>query len=300
MRTIRSPRIFLALAVTAGCATAMPPQELVTARADYAKASHGAAAAYDPADLHTAKESLDMAEQSYSKGGSEPETADLAYVADRRAQTAEARGLTVQATQQAQLTLGNMHDAQTAQVQATSAQLGRANAQIAVQGQALQTKEQQLQVERDRRADADRRAAQAAADLAAFASVKQEPRGMVITLSGSVLFASNHADLLPTAQVKLNEVALALTKQDAESKIVVEGHTDSQGEPAYNQDLSQRRAQSVRDYLVSRGMAADRVTAQGFGLTRPIADNTSAEGRANNRRVEIVVQPGTGASASTP
>ncbi|MDP9152266.1 MAG: OmpA family protein, partial [Myxococcota bacterium] len=49
---------------------------------------------------------------------------------------------------------------------------------------------------------------------------------------------------------------------------------------------------SVRDYLVSRGMSSDRVTAQGFGLTRPIADNTSPEGRANNRRVEIVVQPG--------
>ena len=300
MRTIPSPRIFLALAATAGCATAMPPQDLITARADYARASQGPAAAYDPADLHTAGEALQAAEQSFNNGGAEPQTTDLAYVADRRAQTAEARGITIQVTQQAQQTLGNMHDAQTAQVQATSAQLGRAKAEIAVQGQALQSKDQQLQVERDRRAEADRRAAQATADLAAFASVKQEARGMVITLSGSVLFASNHADLLPTAQVKLNDVALALTKQDSESKIVVEGHTDSQGEPGYNQDLSQRRAQSVRDYLVSRGIAADRVTAQGFGLTRPIADNTSAEGRANNRRVEIVVQPTTSPSASTP
>lgn len=115
---------------------------------------------------------------------------------------------------------------------------------------------------------------------------------MVITLSGSVLFASNRTDLLPSAQAKLSEVAAALTKQDAESKITVEGHTDSQGNPSYNQDLSQRRAQAVRDYLVSRGMAADRVSAQGFGLTRPVADNATAEGRANNRRVEIVVQPG--------
>jgi len=96
---------------------------------------------------------------------------------------------------------------------------------------------------------------------------------------------------LPSAQAKLDEVALALTRQDAESKMTVEGHTDSQGEPSYNQELSQKRAQSVRDYLVSRGIAADRVTAQGFGLTRPIADNGSAEGRANNRRVEIVVLP---------
>jgi outer membrane protein OmpA-like peptidoglycan-associated protein len=113
---------------------------------------------------------------------------------------------------------------------------------------------------------------------------------MVITLSGSVLFATAKSDLLPTAQLKLNEVADVLTKQDPDSKLVVEGHTDSQGGAAYNQELSQRRAQSVREYLVSRGIAADRVTAQGFGPTRAIADNASAEGRANNRRVEIVVQ----------
>ncbi len=298
MRTIRST--FICLAAATGCATTMPPQDLITARTDYTNASHGAAAAYDPADLHLAREALEAAEHSFDKNGASAETVDLAYVADRRAQTAEARGRTVKATQLTAETLANMHDAQTAQVQATSAQLGRANAEIAQQDRAIQGKDQLLQVERDRAAEADKRAAQAAADLAAFASVKQEPRGMVITLSGSVLFSSNHAELLPSAQVKLNEVALALTRQDVESKIVVEGHTDSQGQPEYNQDLSQRRAQSVRDYLVSRGIAADRVTAQGFGLTRPIADNTSPEGRANNRRVEIVVQPGTGKAASNP
>ena len=112
---------------------------------------------------------------------------------------------------------------------------------------------------------------------------------MVITLSGSVLFASNKSELLPAAQTRLNDVANALNRQDAGSNIVVEGHTDSQGAAKYNQALSQRRAQSVRDYLVARGIASDRVTAQGFGLTRPIADNETAEGRANNRRVEIVV-----------
>jgi outer membrane protein OmpA-like peptidoglycan-associated protein len=73
--------------------------------------------------------------------------------------------------------------------------------------------------------------------------------------------------------------------------MVVEGHTDSQGGSAFNQDLSQHRAEAVRDYLVSRGIAADRITAQGFGPTRAVADNGSSEGRANNRRVEIVVQP---------
>jgi outer membrane protein OmpA-like peptidoglycan-associated protein len=172
---------------------------------------------------------------------------------------------------------------------ATAAQLGLANQKLAQQGQ-------QLTTEREARAASDKRAAQAAADLAKIASVKQETRGMVITLSGGVLFASGKSDLLGDAQVKLNSVADSLTQQDPDSKMVVEGHTDSQGKVAYNQDLSQRRAQVVRDYLVTRGIAADRVTSQGFGSSRSVADNSSPEGRANNRRVEIVVTP-KGASA---
>ncbi len=114
---------------------------------------------------------------------------------------------------------------------------------------------------------------------------------MVITLSGSVLFASAQWELLPEAQVKLGDVAKALSERDPDSKMVVEGYTDSQGTPSFNLDLSQKRADAVRTYLVSRGIAGDGVTAQGFGLGRPVADNGSAEGRANNRRVEIVVQP---------
>ena len=116
---------------------------------------------------------------------------------------------------------------------------------------------------------------------------------MVITLSGSVLFQSAKSDLLPGAQVKLNDVAAALTKEDPDSKMIVEGHTDSQGAASFNQDLSQHRADSVRTYLISRGISSDRITAQGLGAGRPIADNASPEGRANNRRVEIVVQPKT-------
>jgi outer membrane protein OmpA-like peptidoglycan-associated protein len=293
MSTLRNIPVVLAIASVVGCAAALPPQDLVTARATYARTSRGVAATFDPTDLHAASDSLDAAEQSFVANGASTTTIDLAYIATRRAEIAEARGVALQAAQQQQQTLTKMHDAETATVQATSAKLGQANAQIALQGQTLQDRNVQLQAERERREAADRRAAQAAADLAAFASVKQEPRGMVITLSGSVLFVTNRSDLMPGAQVKLNDVANALIKQDAESKITVEGHTDSQGEASYNQDLSQRRAQSVRDYLVSRGIAADRVTAQGFGLTRPIADNASAEGRANNRRVEIVVLPGT-------
>jgi outer membrane protein OmpA-like peptidoglycan-associated protein len=279
---IRKTSIVLVLAGSVGCATVLPPPDLVTARATYARASHGPAATLDPADLHTAAESLELAEESFTKNGDTFGTRDLAYVADRRAQIAEARSGIISANDQKQQTIGEMHAAETSQLAVTSGQLNQANAQVQLQGVALAD-------ETRRREDADKRAAKAAADLAAFASVKQETRGMVITLSGAVLFSSGKSDLLPSAQAKLSEVADALTKEDKESKIVVEGHTDSQGGASYNQDLSQRRAQAVRDYLVTRGMASDRVTSAGFGLTRPIADNTSPEGRANNRRVEIVV-----------
>jgi outer membrane protein OmpA-like peptidoglycan-associated protein len=293
MKTIQSSGILFLLAAGAtGCAAALPPQDLVTARATYGRAAQGPAGTLDPADLHSAKESLAQAEQSFTQNGDTQGTRDLAYMADRRAQIAEARGEAMQSGQQTQQTLGQMHDAETRQLAVTSGQLGRANMQVALQGQAIDNQNHALATEQQRRLEADARAAKATADLAAFASVKQDPqRGMVITLSGGVLFVTNKSDLLPSAQIKLNEVADALTKQDTESKIVVEGHTDSQGGAGYNQELSQRRAQSVRDYLVGRGIAADRVTAQGFGLSRPIGDNASAEGRANNRRVEIVVQP---------
>ncbi len=277
--------------VCAGCATAAPPSELVGARQTYDRAKQGIAAKLNPSDLHTADLALDAAEKSYLDDGDTRKTRDLAYVADRRALIAESRARSMQSTQNQQQTVSDMHSAQTAQVKSTSAQLGRANQQLALKDQAMDNQATQLAAEREARAEADKRAAQAAADLAKFASIKQETRGLVITLSGGVLFASAKSELLPAAQVKLNSVAEALTQQDPDSKMVVEGHTDSQGGVGYNQDLSQRRAQTVRDYLVSRGIASDRVSSQGFGSSRSVADNKSAEGRANNRRVEIVVEP---------
>jgi outer membrane protein OmpA-like peptidoglycan-associated protein len=73
--------------------------------------------------------------------------------------------------------------------------------------------------------------------------------------------------------------------------MVVEGHTDSQGKESENIELGTKRAQAVRDYIVSRGVAADKISSTGIGQARPIADNKTAEGRAQNRRVEIIVQP---------
>jgi outer membrane protein OmpA-like peptidoglycan-associated protein len=291
MKTISALGLILTLSGVAGCGSAVLPQELASARTVYARASTGPAASLNPTDLHAAKESLDDAERSYEEEGDSQVTRDLGYAAERRAETAESRARAMQAKAETDQVIAQMHANTATQGKASAAGLSRANKELASKDQALMAQGAALQDEVVRRQAAEKRAAQAAADLAKFASVKQEARGMVITLSGSVLFTSGKSDLLPAAQIKLNDVATALTEQDPESKMVVEGHTDSQGGSTFNQKLSQERAQSVRDYLVTRGIAADRITAEGFGPSRSIGDNTTAEGRANNRRVEIVVKP---------
>jgi outer membrane protein OmpA-like peptidoglycan-associated protein len=305
MNTNRKIAVFgVVLSTIAGCAATLPPQDLVTARSAYNRAnSDGTTGQRDPRDMDAARKQLAVAEDSFKENGDTQGTRDQAYLALRKAEYAEVIARTAGSTAATDATVDAMHAEEKRTVASTAAALGRSKSELATQDAALAAQnvtiangKVALKDEKARREEAEKRAAQAAADLAKFASVKQEARGMVITLSGSVLFVTAKADLLPAAMLKLNDVANALIKEDPLSKIVVEGHTDSQGGAAYNQDLSQRRAQVVRDYLVSRGIAADRLTSQGFGPTRSIADNNSAEGRANNRRVEIVVQP----SATAP
>jgi len=268
----------LSLLVAAGC-THTTPKELLDARAAYKQAAAGIAQQETPAELHTAENSLKLAEQTFEDEGDSDRTRDRAYVAMRKAQLAEVQGRVLQNEKRLESIQKNMSQAQ-------AAELSKLRGDY---------KEQQGQL-----ADAQRRAQQAAADLARIASVKQESRGMVITLSGEVLFTSGKAELLPAAQAKLTEVANALTQQNPDATIVVEGHTDAQGSQTFNLDLSTRRATAVRDYLASHGVAPDRIRAEGLGFSRPIGDNKTAEGRANNRRVEIVVQPQAGAAGAVP
>lgn len=270
------------LTALSGCGASVP-QELVTARDTVARINAGPTAVNNPADLHTAKQTLAAAEHYYDEEGNTQETRDLAYTAERRARMAEVRGRALAWSMEAERAEKERREAESARLTRTSEELARAKTD-------LQQRDQQLADERARRAEAEKRAAEAAEMLAKFATVKQESRGMVITLSGNVLFETNKSKLFPQAEVKLNEVAKALTQQDPDSTIIVEGHADSQGDDQHNLELSQARAEAVREYLIARGIAADRIVAKGYGETRPIADNKSPEGRANNRRVEIVVQ----------
>lgn len=266
-----------------GCAH-NPPQELLNARSAYQQASSGVAKEQAPAQLHTANVALEEAEQSFKDNGASEHTRDLSYVAMRKAQLAEVQG----SVRENQTKLEQLQDAQRKQ---QSAQLTQLRQDYRAQTEELQQSQQQLE-------EAKKRAEQATADLARIASVKRDTRGTVITLSGAVLFASGKAELLPQAEAKLSQVATALTQQDRDAKMVVEGYTDSQGSDEFNLDLSTRRAEAVRKYLSEHGVAEDRISARGMGEGQPIANNETAEGRANNRRVEIVVQPANANSAS--
>lgn len=125
------------------------------------------------------------------------------------------------------------------------------------------------------------------AELSALRAEMTE-RGAVVTL-GNVLFVTGKSDLLPGAQSTVDRLARYLTEY-REKTVLIEGHTDSTGTDAINLRLSQDRAESVRLALISRGIDPSRITATGLGSSRPVASNATAEGRQQNRRVEIVIQ----------
>jgi len=274
----------------AGCGAAAVPQELLDARAAYADASKGPAAELAPAQLDTAKTSLETAQRSFDDDGPSAKTKDLAYIAQRRAELAAAEGGREKAERKRAAADKDFKTTQMEGLEKTKEQLeAERKAREATSNEVTKTKAE-LATEKAARAEAERKAAAAMASLAEIAKVKEESRGVVITLSGSVLFATGKSDLLPIAQEKLNQVAKALTDQGFKA-IVVQGYTDSVGSAADNDRLSLRRAQSVRDYLVTRGVPSEKATAEGKGSSNPVADNKTADGRAENRRVEIVVTP---------
>ena len=100
-------------------------------------------------------------------------------------------------------------------------------------------------------------------------------------------FETNKTDLLPYAREILDQVATSLLMNPT-AEVAIHGHTDNVGGARYNMQLSLGRAESVKAYLISRGVSALKVTTKGFGFTKPIADNSTAEGRAKNRRIEFV------------
>lgn len=264
-----------------GCGASQKPQALTAANEVYANAETNGAQKYAPNQLEDARRAIDTAESAFNEEPEEQRTEDLSYIAHRRALIAQ-------------------YSASDAKLKGVSK--SGTNAQNALKEQRTDKLEQTVQnqaktLEQTRTAlqmsEAERKAAvlaaeQARADLARIAATKETPESIVLTIQGAVLFKSNEATLAPAATEKLRQVAAVLMRNDQDG-IVVVGHTDSRGNDDSNQVLSQKRAQAVVDYFVSQGVTTSRIEARGMGEAQPVAENESTEGRANNRRVEIVI-----------
>jgi outer membrane protein OmpA-like peptidoglycan-associated protein len=133
----------------------------------------------------------------------------------------------------------------------------------------------------------DKQAAELREDLQ-NARVERVGEGIKITFDSGILFKTNSAELSSTAMANIDDLSKTLQKY-SDTNVLIEGHTDATGTEYYNQTLSEKRAQSVRRYTTMRGVAPDRITAQGYGESQPVADNTSVNGKQANRRVEIAI-----------
>lgn len=137
----------------------------------------------------------------------------------------------------------------------------------------------------------DRQAAKLRADTAGTGvQVVQQGNNITLAMPGNITFATNSADLNATFYPVLDKVSSTLVQYD-QTMVEVAGHTDSTGSAAYNQALSERRAQSVAAYLTSRGVRGARLIVVGDGENHPIASNDTPEGRQQNRRVELTIVP---------
>jgi outer membrane protein OmpA-like peptidoglycan-associated protein len=287
MRILETLISTAACGLIASCAS-VAPAELVDARSEYHRVSNGPAAQSAPAEVHTAQVALTKAETSFEEDGDNYRTRDLAYVAQRKVAIAETTALIAMDRQHEQMAKDDLVKVQGDLVTETKAQLSRSESALATSKDEQTRTADQLRTESQARKEAEEQASTARDALAKIAAIKDEPRGMVITLSGSVLFASNRSALLPGAVRKIEQVAAVLLTTE-ERNLTVEGHTDSMGSESHNVELSQQRADAVRDALVRLGYEPDRIVAHGLGEGHPIADNSTSAGRANNRRVEIVI-----------
>ena len=253
-----------------GCMVGSPPSALEQARTAYTQAEQTpAVVANAPIPLREANQALQRAERVWADDHDVEEVQHLAALATQRVEMAKAAAERKVAEAQIQHAAEERErvrlDARTREAQRAQSEAAQAHQQA----QAATSQVQQLQQE-----------------LAAL-QAKQTDRGLVLTL-GDVLFETGKADLRPGALRHLYPLVTFLQKEP-QRRVQIEGHTDSVGSEAYNLDLSQRRADAVRDFLLQNGVNSAQLTTRGYGKASPVASNATTEGRQQNRRVELII-----------
>jgi len=249
----------------ASCATTEQPGALQDARNKYEQAKkdervnqHASVALFE------AEKALNRATDAWENDEDEEVVDHLAYIAQQRVEIAQAEAQQ-RSAQQEVVALGEQREKILISLREAEAQKARGEAEAAKQElQRLEASLSQLQ-----------------------ANTKQTARGTVVTL-GDVLFPTNQAVLQPGAQRNLIPLAQFL-KEYPERQVVIEGHTDAVGDSTYNEQLSEKRADAVKTFLITQGVDPGRIQARGLGENFPVASNDTSSGRQQNRRVDIVI-----------
>ncbi|WP_404365518.1 OmpA family protein [Marinobacter sp.] len=241
----------------AGCAsTPQDNEEVSEARALYEEIRNDPNVARSgDRQLRNARDQLSRAETLLEEGEDISEIEHAAYLAQRHAQIAREQG-------------------------------ERAELQKQIDSAEERRRELKLQMRSGEAEEARREAEELRQRLEELQAEKTD-RGMVLTL-GDVLFDLNRAELKASGETTVERLAEFL-REYPERRVRVEGYTDSTGSASYNQQLSERRAEAVRDALVNMGISQDRIETKGFGEKFPVASNDTSGGRQQNRRVEIVI-----------
>lgn len=260
MKQVLSVLSAILVILMAGCATNQEKMSLVEeVRSDFESIANQAyVEQYAPVAYQEAREELQTLDQLVKDDAEEVMIEHQAYVAQKKIATAE-----------------------------ETAKLNRSEQYIAQAGDERQDvlmnrRERQMQ-------EAMQRAEQLESELSNLKS-QQTERGLVLTLD-SIVFDVDKAELNPGASLTLDKIAEFLREYENRN-LVIEGFTDSSGEDSYNESLSQRRAQSVKQALIARGIDESRIETRGYGERFPVASNDTSTGRQLNRRVEIVISSG--------
>ena len=293
---IRWTILIAGVALFVGCATgpAATP-ELVRAREAYERALRDPSIRNNaPIAMHEAGRALDRAENA----DSEAEREHYAYLVHRkvamaeataRNQAVEAEIAELQARRESILAQSREREVESAQQRAAEAQREAEMAQLQLERMKedqRQAEVRQYQREAEQAREESRRLQEELSQMSG-AKTEETERGILLNM-GDVLFETDQATLKPGATLNLSKLVQVLNEHPNRS-IIIEGHTDSTGSADYNQQLSQRRAEAVANFLRSQGIAEERIMARGYGEAYPVAPNQNAAGRQQNRRVEIVL-----------
>lgn len=275
----------IALAM-AGCASTPKPNEALESARSIVQTAEADpnAAKYAAVDLQTAKSDLAVADAAFQRRD-EPSIAQPAYMAAQNARLAQLRGA------------AKADDSRVAagQAERDSIVLAARTNQVDSANRAKDAANRATDDAKVARDQATENAGRLQAEVDAL-KAKPTDRGLVLTL-GDVLFETGSSTLSSGAGRNMDRLVQFLTEHP-ERMVQIDGFTDSIGTDAFNQDLSQHRADAVRYQLVSRGISSTRIGTQGYGKAYPVASNSESSGRQLNRRVEVVIGADNGSAVA--